>query len=806
MLESIIISTLTGSIICTALLIFKNKLLSLLGGKALYYISLIAMLVFILPMNIGDISLPIAPVNQIINVTEFENIVSETNTETAQVQDALQEAPKAVQDNALPRVSDMVRRSNPITMLEILIAVWLLGFIVSMCRYFISYFRFKKKICGFKIYDNLNGVKIIKSPLVYSPMIFGFFKPTLAVPEIEIDEYDYNLAIKHEMVHYKHHDSWFKLFAVIVNSIYWFNPITYFMVNLIGEACEYACDEQVTKEMDMADKKQYSTMILSMVCQSSPSLSSNMVKNKKQLKRRFEMIMKKKRFSIFKTTLCTVLMLALTCSSVVLANEVAPLVSSLLKDDYVYVSTWGYNGYDNAYNEFVPVEKNGEYYLPLREFLNKSDVDNDKIKYDNGTITVEIWTNQLTVYSSSDIEIGSQEYTNGGSERTGETIPAQYSWSTTCKIGSKEIEIAGEKHIMANAPYIEDGITYVPYEYLKQLKLYENKSMSVNISNRRRTTSKFHSIMLYAFDSANAEYYSDYIQLENLFEASPFSSYSSMTYNANARILKTGYRTEFEASFNCFDLNDVEKEKTVKIKLNKVNRIYSKGSDIEGLFTVEFDGEKVYDNQKGNIMQLPIPAGDGVLDFSTTRVKIDELKLDIFFKGFNYLSKEYDERSREVGKMSELPDTVRKFIIPSAVKLNGINVSRGSKMYSHLWYNPEKELIDVNIQFDNYIGNNDNPMDWYRINSEVDSKMTVIDENTISAELYFTEGNNNRIDSFDAIITFSPDGSFELKSTDGKYIIIGAAEEFVPQWEWTQEQKNAPVPRVSMIIEWNEEP
>ena len=67
MLESIIISTLAGSIICAALLIFKNKLLSLLGGKALYYISLIAMLVFILPMNIGDISLPKVPVNHKCN-------------------------------------------------------------------------------------------------------------------------------------------------------------------------------------------------------------------------------------------------------------------------------------------------------------------------------------------------------------------------------------------------------------------------------------------------------------------------------------------------------------------------------------------------------------------------------------------------------------------------------------------------------------------------------------------------------------------------------------------------------------------
>ena len=301
MLESIIISTLAGSIICSALLIFKNKILSAFGGKALYYISLIAMLVFILPMKIGDISVPKVPINQPIKVTEFEATAPDTNTDTALAQVVPQEATQEVHHNAMPQPSNLVRRSNPITMQEILLAVWVLGFIISMCRYFISYFRFKKKICGFEICENINGVEVIKSPLVASPLVFGFFKPTLAIPEIEMNEEDYNLAIKHEMVHYKHHDSWFKLFAVIVNSICWFNPITYFMVNLIGEACEYACDEQVTKEMDMTGKKQYSTMILSMVCQASPALSSNMVKNKKQLKRRFEMILKKKRFSVFRT-------------------------------------------------------------------------------------------------------------------------------------------------------------------------------------------------------------------------------------------------------------------------------------------------------------------------------------------------------------------------------------------------------------------------------------------------------------------------------------------------------------------------
>lgn len=792
MLESVIISTLAGSLVCIMVLIFKNKILSLLGGKALYYISLLAMLIFVLPMNIGEITLPEIQIQREVNITEFNTTTPINNTNNAQPKNQKQQVYDKPQYNTLPKPSNIVRRSNPVTIQEILFAAWLLGFIVSMLRYFISYFRFKKKICNFDTHEKINGVDVIKSPLITSPMIFGFFKPTLAIPEIEMNEEDYNLAIKHEMVHYKHHDSWFKLFAVMVNSICWFNPITYFMVNLIGEACEYACDEQVTKEMNIEDKKQYSTMILSMVCQSSPALSSNMAKNKKQLKRRFEMIMKKKRYSIFKTAFCTLLILAATCGSVVLANEVAPIVSSLLKDDYVYISNYG----NRAYNEFVPIEKNGVYYVPLREFLNKSDIENDKIKYDNGTITVDIWTNQLTVYSSS-FEVGSQEYTNGGAERTGEIIPAQYSWSTTCVIGSKEVDIAGEKYTLNNAPYIEDGITYVPYEYLQQLRLYEYKSTNVKVPEHKKT-SKFVSLMLFGFNSANAEYYTDDIHLENL---GVENAYAHTTYNSQAKISKTGYRTEFQAKYDYVDLNELDKQGNISVKLNKVIRIYSKGSDIEGLFTVVIDGETIYDNEPGYIINLPIPAGEGVLEFSSTRVKIGELKFNMYFTGLNSITDEYNERAREIGKMSELPDTVRKFIVPSAVKLNGINVSRGSKMYSLLSYNPEKELIDVNIQFDNYIGNNDTPFNLYRINSEVNSKMTVIDENTISAELYLTEDNNNRLDSFDAIISFMPDGRFELKSTDGKYIIKGRAEDFIPQWQWTEEQKNAPVPQVVMIDE-----
>lgn len=796
MLESIIISTLAGSIICTALLIFKNKLLSLLGGKALYYISLIAMLVFILPMNIGDISLPKVPVNQTINVTEFETKVPDTNTDTAPAQVVPQEAPQEVQHNAMPQPSNLVRRSNPITMQEILLAVWLLGFIISMCRYFISYFRFKKKICGFDICENINGVEIIKSPLVASPLVFGFFKPTLAIPEIEMNEDDYNLAIKHEMVHYKHHDSWFKLFAVIVNSICWFNPITYFMVNLIGEACEYACDEQVTKEMDMTDKKQYSTMILSMVCQSSPALSSNMVKNKKQLKRRFEMIMKKKRFSVFRTVLCTVLMFALTCGSVVLANEVAPLVSSLLKDDYVYIANFG----KGNYNGFVPTEKDGVYYLPWREFLNNSDVENDRIKYENGTVSVDIWSKTRTALPVT-LPYGEENKVEDSQKIT---IPGKLVWSTSCTIGSKDVIIDGNKYTLANAPYLENGITYVPYEYAKLLSSYEETGREG--MRMDEMTHTFVSLIKYGFDSMESRFYVDDIQIDNLpREKSIVDEGLAFVHgyscdNADVSLSKTGYRTEFSAKFNYIDFNNTDDRGTAELILNKVTRIYSKGSDIEGLFTLKIDGKTIYDNEKGYMTYLPLPSGEGIAHFGETIIKINQAKFRINF--FGYGSDSHDEYSslsahnREIAKKA---DTKTIGMFPTEAKLNGNVIGRTNKD-NYFQYNIQDEYALLRFGFDDYNNENGLWMENYDITREENSHITVIDENTFSGH-FFLENQNVRIDSFDAILTLLPENKFEFRSNDGKYIVRGTTGEFVPQWQWNEEQKMSYPPQVVMIDE-----
>ena len=68
--------------------------------------------------------------------------------------------------------------------------------------------------------------------------------------------------------------------------------------------------------------------------------------------------------------------------------------------------------------------------------------------------------------------------------------------------------------------------------------------------------------MLFGFNSANAEYYTDDIHLENL---GVENAYAHTTYNSQAKISKTGYRTEFQAKYDYVDLNELDKQGNISV-------------------------------------------------------------------------------------------------------------------------------------------------------------------------------------------------------------------------------------------------
>lgn len=798
MTESVLTAWITGTVVCTLLLIFKNRILSALGGRWLYRIGLVAMLLFLIPMNFSGIR-ELVPTSQMPAVPAVTAPVPSEVT----VNEAATEPPKVSQvqeENASPVLAEIPaeHRSLPITVKETVFLIWLLGCVGSFGWYAISYLRFQRKICGFEVYEKIGRVTVIQSPLVHSPLIFGFFKPTLAIPQTEMDAADYRLALRHEMTHFQHHDSWYKLFAVAVNAVQWFNPIAYLMVRFVGEACEYACDETVVQCMDASEKKQYSEMILSVICQNSPALSSNMAKSKKQLKRRFAMIMKKKRFHKLKATVCVFGLLILTCTGVAFANEAAPRVASLLKDDTVYVTNFGTEEYLN----FIPTERNGVYYLPLREFLNGCDMEDDTIRYDDGKITVDVWSDTVTL-GGTQLLVNGERVTRDAEE----VYPAKHVWSSSLQIGNKTVVIGDTEAELENAPYIEDGVTYVPYEYFRMLRRYENL-LEGNTWND--WTHKFSSMMMYGFDRLESSYYCDDVEIDALPKSEEWVqnengdwltlSWGSDALDAETEIKKSGFRTEFHSAFTFADWNNHDNGGTAELTLNKVTRIYSKGSDLEGLFTLTVDGQTVYENEVGYINNLPIPSGDGIVYHAETTVAVGKVKLRYYFKGFNPTEDAvYNQLTVKNNEIYRLEDTQKQNLLPTAVKLNGNTVSRTAKD-SYFFRNPKENYGSLKLRFDDASGEDVKNITSYEISTEGNDYVKEVVDGTYTGH-FFLKRNQVRIDSFDASITVLADGQFTFASDDGRYLVQGSTADYIPQWQWSEEERNAIPPSVTMITE-----
>ena len=310
-------TTLTGSIASLFLMFFKTRLVKTFGGICYYYICIITLLLFILPLKINLPQLATQPLVVNENVTLNQEYTNNTSNTVPSNQKAL-----PISKESIINIGININIENTI------LSIWFVGFVLMFFRYLFGYFKFKNKVIQSSPIDRVESLDIVLSNYINSPMLIGFLKPIIAIPNIKINKEDYKLALLHELTHHKQKDAWIKLFAAFINSMHWFNPISYFYVNNIAEACEYSCDEKVIKNMKIREKQYYGEMILNFICLSSPELSNNLSKNKNQLYRRIELIMKtnrksKKVLGILLTS--AVISTSVMATSFVFANELKPL-------------------------------------------------------------------------------------------------------------------------------------------------------------------------------------------------------------------------------------------------------------------------------------------------------------------------------------------------------------------------------------------------------------------------------------------------------------------------------------------------
>lgn len=228
-------------------------------------------------------------------------------------------------------ISGQENMSNP-NFFEIIKIVWLIGLIVYaayyICCYIFIRISFKKSsttINDNKIINIFNNIsenlgiihkpEIMFSEKTISPLMIGFFKPLLILPERHYSDEDLNMIIKHELTHIRRRDNWYKLLMIIAKAPHWFNPLIHLMTNSADNDMELCCDNEVIKNENIEYKKNYSSLIVSYISingSKNPHGSAvYLLHNKKFIKERIDCMFKKsslnKKITVFVLLLFTII-------------------------------------------------------------------------------------------------------------------------------------------------------------------------------------------------------------------------------------------------------------------------------------------------------------------------------------------------------------------------------------------------------------------------------------------------------------------------------------------------------------------
>ncbi|MCU6736665.1 M56 family metallopeptidase [Diplocloster agilis] len=130
------------------------------------------------------------------------------------------------------------------------------------------------------------------------PCAFGYFRPRICLPKRRMEEQELTYLLKHELLHVKQQDIWYKLLFLVVNALYWFHPLIYLMRREAYKDMECCCDELVLKDAGPSEKKAYALILLAAASfkrEPDRAFSTGFAESKKSLEERLKNVMNSRR-------------------------------------------------------------------------------------------------------------------------------------------------------------------------------------------------------------------------------------------------------------------------------------------------------------------------------------------------------------------------------------------------------------------------------------------------------------------------------------------------------------------------------
>ncbi len=132
----------------------------------------------------------------------------------------------------------------------ILLLIWLCGFLVVLASWFKHWLRIRAALRNAVPLPFAAPIRILSSPSLLEPGIFGLFRPVLVLPEGitgHLTAAHLNAILAHELCHVRRRDNLAAAIHMLVEALFWFHPLVWWIGARLVEERERACDEEVLR-------------------------------------------------------------------------------------------------------------------------------------------------------------------------------------------------------------------------------------------------------------------------------------------------------------------------------------------------------------------------------------------------------------------------------------------------------------------------------------------------------------------------------------------------------------------------------
>lgn len=196
--------------------------------------------------------------------------------------------------------------------------VWLSGICLLMARQVTEYVRLVRLAAGYAdrvmtpeqraFLDSLKeqyGIRrrvfLYEAPTKDYTITFGFFCPVIVCGR-ETASRETELLVRHELVHIRRMDAFWKMFMQFAAMLHWWNPLVWILRRDFEQVCECSCDEIVMREKTKEEVKEYLRLMIEEAREKktenvSVRWKSGFGDDAQKIKERMENLMKRKKWN-----------------------------------------------------------------------------------------------------------------------------------------------------------------------------------------------------------------------------------------------------------------------------------------------------------------------------------------------------------------------------------------------------------------------------------------------------------------------------------------------------------------------------